>query len=124
MTSVPRTVVITGASRGLGLASACELYKRDWHVIGAMRSVDAGLAAIRALTGAATGDPRVHAVQLDLTDPCSVNAASEAIVDLIGAPEALVHNAGIAVAGFAEETPAAEVRNTTRVWCRPPHNGR
>ncbi len=108
MTSGPRTVVITGASRGLGLASACELYKRGWRVIGAMRSIDAGLAAIRELTGAATGDRRLHGVQLDLTDARSVDAASEAIVDLVGAPDALVHNAGIAVAGFAEETPPAE----------------
>ena len=30
----PRSVVITGASRGLGLASATHLYKLGWRVVG------------------------------------------------------------------------------------------
>ena len=51
MTDV-RSVVITGASRGLGLASAIHLYRQGWHVIGAMRSPDVGLERIRAATGA------------------------------------------------------------------------
>lgn len=57
--SAPRTVVITGASRGLGLASACELYRRGWRVVGAMRAVDVGLANIRERTGASATDPRL-----------------------------------------------------------------
>ena len=48
----PRSVLITGASRGLGLASATWLYRHGWHVIGAMRTPDAGLDRIRAATGA------------------------------------------------------------------------
>ena len=47
-----RSVVITGASRGLGLASAALLYKRGWQVVGAMRSVDTGMERLRAATGA------------------------------------------------------------------------
>ena len=47
----PRSVVITGASRGLGLSSAALLYKRGWQVVGAMRSVDAGMEKLRAATG-------------------------------------------------------------------------
>ena len=108
VTSNPRTVVITGASRGLGLASACELYRRGWRVVGAMRNVEAGLANIREVTGASAEDPRLHGVELDLTGTQSVEEAGEAILQLVGAPDALVHNAGIAVAGFTEETPAAE----------------
>ena len=49
--TAPRSVVITGAARGLGLASAAELYRRGWQVVAAMRSVDAGLARLRAHTG-------------------------------------------------------------------------
>ena len=42
-------VVITGASRGLGLASAVRLCTRTgWRVVAAMRSVDAGLERLRA----------------------------------------------------------------------------
>ena len=52
----PRTVVVTGASRGLGLASAAHLYHRGWRVVAAMRSVDAGLQRLRERTGAVPGD--------------------------------------------------------------------
>jgi NAD(P)-dependent dehydrogenase (short-subunit alcohol dehydrogenase family) len=100
-----RSVVITGASRGLGLASAALLYKRGWQVVGAMRSVDAGIEGLRAATGAADGDPRLIGVTLDLTDSASVAAAAKSIEEAVGAPYALVHNAGISAAGMAEETP-------------------
>jgi NAD(P)-dependent dehydrogenase (short-subunit alcohol dehydrogenase family) len=101
----PRSVVITGASRGLGLASATLLYKRGWRVVAAMRSPDTGLDALRAATGATADDPRLIGVQLDLTDTTSVTAAAKAIEQAVGAPYALVHNAGIAAAGTVEETP-------------------
>jgi NAD(P)-dependent dehydrogenase (short-subunit alcohol dehydrogenase family) len=100
-----RSVVITGASRGLGLASAALLYKRGWQVVGAMRSVDAGMERLRTATGAADGDPRLTGVTLDLTDSASVAAAAKSIEEAVGAPYALVHNAGISAAGMAEETP-------------------
>ena len=64
-----RSVVITGASRGLGLASAKRLYDEGWTVVAAMRSVRTGLENLRAATGAEDGDTRLIGVQLDLTDP-------------------------------------------------------
>jgi NAD(P)-dependent dehydrogenase (short-subunit alcohol dehydrogenase family) len=100
-----RSVVITGASRGLGLASAALLYKRGWQVVGAMRTVDAGMGRLRAATGADDDDPRLIGVALDLTDSASVDAAAKSIEEAVGAPYALVHNAGISAAGMAEETP-------------------
>src|SRR5215212_9675755 len=100
-----RSVVITGASRGLGLASAALLYKRGWQVVGAMRSVDTGMERLRAATGAAEDDPRLIGVTLDLTDSASVAAAAKSITEAVGAPYALVHNAGISAAGMVEETP-------------------
>jgi NAD(P)-dependent dehydrogenase (short-subunit alcohol dehydrogenase family) len=103
---VPRTVVITGASRGLGLASAVLLHQRGWRVVAAMRSVEAGLEHLRAATGAPGDDPRLVPVRLDLEDEESVVAAAAAIRRAVGAPDALVHNAGIAVAGCSEEVPA------------------
>src|SRR5262245_15312278 len=101
-----RSVVITGASRGLGLASATHLYKLGWRVVGAMRSPDVGLDRLRAATGAAAGDPRLVGVRLDLDDPSSVIAAARAIEEAVGAPTVLVHNAGIAAAGSVEEMPS------------------
>jgi NAD(P)-dependent dehydrogenase (short-subunit alcohol dehydrogenase family) len=101
----PRSVVITGASRGLGLASATHLYGQGWRVVAAMRSPELGLARLREATGALSDDSRLIGVPLDLTDSASVTAAAKMIQEAVGAPYALVHNAGISAAGMAEETP-------------------
>jgi NAD(P)-dependent dehydrogenase (short-subunit alcohol dehydrogenase family) len=100
-----RTVVITGASRGLGLASAAHLHTLGWTVVVAVRSPDTALERLRAATGAAADDPRLIAVRLDLDDPASIGAAARDIEQAVGAPDALVHNAGIAAVGCVEETP-------------------
>jgi NAD(P)-dependent dehydrogenase (short-subunit alcohol dehydrogenase family) len=102
----PRSVVITGASRGLGLASAIHLYKLGWRVVGAMRSPEVGLERLRAATGAAADDPRLFGIRLDLGDPASVGAAAKAIEEAVGAPDVLVHNAGIAAVGCVEDMPS------------------
>jgi NAD(P)-dependent dehydrogenase (short-subunit alcohol dehydrogenase family) len=106
MVREPRSVVITGASRGLGLASATLLYKLGWRVVGAMRSPEVGLERLRTATGAAGDDPRLVGVRLDLDDPSSVIAAAKTIEEAVGAPDVLVHNAGIAAAGSVEEMPS------------------
>jgi NAD(P)-dependent dehydrogenase (short-subunit alcohol dehydrogenase family) len=100
-----RSVVITGASRGLGFASTVRLYREGWRVVAAMRSVDAGVQRLSEATGAQDGDPRLIGVSLDLTDAASVTAAAKSIEEAVGAPYGLVHNAGIGPAGMVEETP-------------------
>lgn len=100
-----RTVVITGASRGLGLASAAHLYKIGWRVVAAMRSVGSGLESLRKQTGAAADDPRLLGVRLDLASQESIAEAAGKIEELVGSPDVLVHNAGIAAAGAFEDMP-------------------
>jgi NAD(P)-dependent dehydrogenase (short-subunit alcohol dehydrogenase family) len=100
-----RSVVVTGASRGLGLASAVHLHRLGWHVVAAMRTPEAGLTRIRAEGRIATDDPRLTAVRLDLDDPASIDAAADEVVAAVGAPDALVHNAGIVSVGCVEELP-------------------
>jgi NAD(P)-dependent dehydrogenase (short-subunit alcohol dehydrogenase family) len=101
----PRSVVITGASRGLGLASATHLYAQGWRVVGAMRSPDVGLDRLRAATGAGGDDPRLFGVRLDLDHPESIAAAARFVNEQVGAPDVLLHNAGIAAAGCVEDVP-------------------
>lgn len=103
----PRSVVITGASRGLGLASAAHLYRTGWTVVAAMRSVNEGMAHLRDATGAGAADSRLLGIHLDLTDPASVGQAALDVERAVGAPFGLVHNAGISAAGMVEETPMA-----------------
>jgi NAD(P)-dependent dehydrogenase (short-subunit alcohol dehydrogenase family) len=100
----PRTAVITGASRGLGFASSVRLYREGWRVVAAMRAPDRGMPLLREATGAAEDDDRLIGVQLDLIDSASISAASKTIEGGVGAPYALVHNAGISAAGMVEET--------------------
>ena len=102
-----RSVVITGASRGLGLASATYLYQLGWRVVGAMRSPDVGLERLRAATGAAADDPRLIGVRLDLAELPSIAAAAKDIEAAVGAPDVLVHNAGIAAVGCLEDMPTS-----------------
>jgi NAD(P)-dependent dehydrogenase (short-subunit alcohol dehydrogenase family) len=100
----PRTVVITGASRGLGFASTVRLYREGWRVVAAMRTPDLAMPLLREAAGAAAEDDRLIGVQLDLMDPASIAAAAKAIDEAVGAPYAVVHNAGISAAGMVEET--------------------
>ncbi|MCV7382418.1 SDR family oxidoreductase [Mycolicibacter longobardus] len=99
----PRTVVITGASRGLGFASTVRLYREGWTVVAAMRSPERGMPLLRQATGADVDDERLIGVQLDLMDGASITAAAKVIEETIGAPYGLVHNAGISAAGMVEE---------------------
>lgn len=105
--SQPPSVVITGASRGIGLACAAHMYQLGWRVVAAVRSPDTALAALRAATGASSDDPRIIAVRLDLTDAATIVSAARAIEAAVGPPDGLVHNAGIAAAGCSEELPIA-----------------
>lgn len=104
--SEPRSVVITGASRGLGLATAARLYAGGWHVVAAMRSPGTGVERLRAATGAGAGDPRLTAVRLDLEDANSIVTAARDITAAVGAPHVVVHNAAFVAVGFVEEMPS------------------
>jgi NAD(P)-dependent dehydrogenase (short-subunit alcohol dehydrogenase family) len=99
-----RTVVITGAARGLGFASAVRLYREGWRVVAAVRTPDRAMPLLREATGASDDDDRLIGVQLDLMDAASISAAAKVIEERVGAPYALVHNAGISAAGMVEET--------------------
>jgi NAD(P)-dependent dehydrogenase (short-subunit alcohol dehydrogenase family) len=83
------------------------LYKNGWCVVAAMRSVDAGLTRLRRETGANANDPRLIGVKLDLESAQSIEAAAKSIEEQIGAPDVLVHNAGVAAAGMFEDTPSS-----------------
>jgi len=101
----PRCVVVTGASRGLGFATSVHLYRAGYKVVAAMRSPDDALERLRTATGSTPDDPRLMGVRLDLDDPDSIASAAGVIRDTVGAPDGLVHNAGVAGVGCLEELP-------------------
>ena len=122
----PRSVVITGASRGLGFASAVRLYHEGWRVVAAMRTPDRGMAVLRDATGAGENDDWLIGVQLDLLDPGRSHRAPRPSKRPCGgsgaAPYALVHNAGISAAGMVEEADPGCGRTCSAppCWVRSP----
>lgn len=91
--SRPRTVFISGASTGIGRATALHLATDGWHVLaGVRRRTDAPQSAQDDLGS-------IHPVVLDVTDPSSIDAARAHVADLTGGSPltALVNNAGIGV---------------------------
>lgn len=79
---VKRTVLVTGASSGIGAATARLLAADGWQVIAAARRLD-------RLTQLGAG---IEPVSLDVTDPTSIDALAERLGDR--PLHALVNNAG------------------------------
>ncbi|MFC6354602.1 SDR family oxidoreductase [Luethyella okanaganae] len=89
-----RTALITGSSRGIGLALAEGLASAGANLVlnGIDESrLDSAVAALRARYG----DDRVHGVAFDITDEAAVETAVAGIEADIGPLSILVNNAGI-----------------------------
>lgn len=92
-----KTVLITGASSGYGLATARYFHEQGWQVIATMRRPQPELFA---------GSPNARVLPLDVTDPDSIAACLAAA----GRFDVLVNNAGIGMVGAFEASPMHHVR--------------
>jgi 3-oxoacyl-[acyl-carrier protein] reductase len=86
-----RTAIVTGAARGIGLATAQRLLTSSAAV--ALWDVDAG--ALDQAIGALKQHGRVHAAAVDVTDEASIAVAADALIRDAGKIDILVNNAGI-----------------------------
>ena len=89
-----RTVVVTGANSGLGLATARELARHGAHTVLACRSEQRGAQALAQLREAVPGAD-VELATLDLGDLDSVRAFAERYRSEHDGLDVLVNNAGI-----------------------------
>ncbi len=93
--SVVRTVMVTGCSSGIGLATAKVLRVRGWRVFPTARCLE-DLDHLR--------EAGFQPVKLDLSDPESVAGAVEDVMTLCeGTLGAVVNNAGVAQFGAVED---------------------
>lgn len=105
-----RSVLVTGASTGIGRAAALRLDASGWRVFaGVRREADAD-----ALREAAT--PNLKPLLLDVTDPDQTAAAAERIKqDSANGLHGLVNNAGVAIPGPLETLPIEDFRHQLEV---------
>ncbi len=106
-----RSVLITGASTGIGEACAVYLAGRGWRVFAGVRRVEDGDALVRKAGEA------VMPVLLDVTKPEWIEKAVSAVRERVGSTglHGLVNNAGIVVAGPLEFLPIQEVERQLQV---------
>jgi short-subunit dehydrogenase len=100
-----RTVVVTGASSGIGAAAARAFAAKRARVVLMARSADK-LEAVAADIAARGGEARPWA--LDCGDREAVARAAAAFEAELGAPDVLVNCAGAGHAYFFDETPPSE----------------
>lgn len=87
-----RVALVTGASSGIGEASARRLAKMGLRVFGTSRSADVD------------GPEGVTMLQLDVTDDASVHACVASVLERTGRIDVLVNNAGFGIFAAGEET--------------------
>lgn len=104
-------VVVTGASKGIGRATALYLAQQGFHVFAGVRNGADGEALVAAAGAAITP------LALDVTNQGQVIAAAETVRVAVGdvGLTGLVNNAGVAVAAPLEFIPLAELRNQLEV---------
>ena len=102
MTPVEKTVLVTGAGTGIGLATIIEVARRDFKAVAGVRSPAKARAVAKAAKAAGV---KVRTVTLDVTDA----AQCEKVIAEVK-PYGLVNNAGVAVSGAIEDVSDADAR--------------
>jgi NAD(P)-dependent dehydrogenase (short-subunit alcohol dehydrogenase family) len=102
-TGTPRTVLVTGASSGIGRASAVELAGRGARLVLVARGREALEETAEEVRAA--GAAEVLVCPADVLDEEAVRAAVTAAVDGFGRLDAVVHAAQVMAYGTIEEVP-------------------
>jgi NADP-dependent 3-hydroxy acid dehydrogenase YdfG len=108
--SDPRTAVVTGASRGIGLAVARAFVERGMRVAMIARSADALRRGAESLGNSAIP------ISCDVADARAIDAMTRQVRDELGdAPDVIVNNAGLFRLAAATSTDSEEFIKTLQV---------
>jgi NAD(P)-dependent dehydrogenase (short-subunit alcohol dehydrogenase family) len=88
-----KTALITGANKSIGFETARQLAKKGYFVYLGSRDIKKGEEAVAQLKG--EGLTQLEAVQIDVSNKESINAAQNAISKKITSLDLLINNAGI-----------------------------
>ncbi|WP_373542323.1 SDR family oxidoreductase [Chamaesiphon sp.] len=97
-----KTVLITGASTGIGRATAQLFQQQGWNVVATMRSPEKSTELANL--------PNVLCLPLDVTKVDTIPAAIDRAIAQFGAIDVLVNNAGYALIGAFEACDMADIR--------------
>ena len=94
MSSSATIALITGANKGIGLATARQLGTQGIHVLVGARDTERGETAVAQLQ-----NEGIHAefLLIDLTQPTTITAAAQTIDERHGKLDILINNAGVAL---------------------------
>src|SRR5580658_338179 len=89
-----RTVLITGANKGIGFETAKQLAQLGYYVYLGSRDETRGADAVKKLH--ALGITNVESIRIDVTDSQSIQQAAAQIASRPGSLDILINNSGIA----------------------------
>jgi NAD(P)-dependent dehydrogenase (short-subunit alcohol dehydrogenase family) len=106
-----RSVLVTGASTGIGRSTALHLDAAGWQVFAGVRKAE-DADSLRSEASA-----RLTVLMLHVTDAAQISAAAEEINEKVGSKglDALINNAGIAVPGPLETLPIDDFRRQIEI---------
>ena len=107
-----RSVVITGASSGIGRAAAIAFAKRGANLVLAARRVEKLEEVKREVEALGV---KALVVPTDVTDPAQVQRLIDASIEHYGKIDVLINNAGVGMMGAFNETPIEEIREVFEV---------
>jgi len=96
MSNSKKTVVITGASQGIGAGLVQEFLKRDYNIVASARTIEPA------------ADPRVRVVRGDIADPQTADRIFETALQHFGRVDTVINNAGQFLSRPFTEYTAAE----------------
>jgi short-subunit dehydrogenase len=110
-----QVAVVTGASSGIGRATAIEFGRRGASVVLAARNTSALEAAAREVEAAGGAHARTLVVQTDVADSAQVFRLAESAASHFGRIDTWVNNAAVSEYGTVEEISLAEIERIVQV---------